>query len=82
MITGRHSGWIRVGTSLAFALTPFWPSGMLSTLGMPLALWAFFEYPQQGSFLEELFGPYTFTTLFKHRAWLFSSSLLQWAFFG
>ncbi|EUJ30277.1 hypothetical protein MFLO_10658 [Listeria floridensis FSL S10-1187] len=27
--------------SLTFALTPFWPSGMLSTLGMPLALWAF-----------------------------------------
>jgi hypothetical protein len=34
-------GMIRVGTALAFALTPFWPSGMLSTLGMPLALWAF-----------------------------------------
>ncbi|MBB5323075.1 hypothetical protein HNQ34_000152 [Anoxybacillus tepidamans] len=33
--------WIRIGVSLAFALTPFWPSGMLSTLGMPLALWAF-----------------------------------------
>ncbi|MBM7644142.1 hypothetical protein JOD45_000333 [Scopulibacillus daqui] len=33
--------FIRVGVSLAFALTPFWPSGMLSTLGMPLALWAF-----------------------------------------
>lgn len=32
---------ITVGTALAFALTPFWPSGMLSTLGMPLALWAF-----------------------------------------
>lgn len=32
---------IRIGTALAFALTPFWPSGMLSTLGMPLALWAF-----------------------------------------
>ncbi|WP_225989113.1 DUF6044 family protein [Peribacillus frigoritolerans] len=41
LVTGRQSGWIRVGTSLAFALTPFWPSGMLSTLGMPLALWAF-----------------------------------------
>ncbi|WP_370662577.1 MULTISPECIES: DUF6044 family protein [Peribacillus] len=41
LITGSRSGWIRVGTSLAFALTPFWPSGMLSTLGMPLALWAF-----------------------------------------
>ncbi|MFD6442285.1 DUF6044 family protein, partial [Peribacillus sp. NPDC060186] len=40
-VTGPQSGWIRVGTSLAFALTPFWPSGMLSTLGMPLALWAF-----------------------------------------
>lgn len=35
--------WIVLNTAaaLAFALTPFWPSGMLSTLGMPLALWAF-----------------------------------------
>jgi len=32
---------VRVFVSLAFALTPFWPSGMLSTLGHPLALWAF-----------------------------------------
>ncbi|MFT4412897.1 DUF6044 family protein [Fredinandcohnia humi] len=32
--------WIRIGVALAFSLTPFWPSGMLSTLGMPLALWA------------------------------------------
>ncbi|HWO98060.1 MAG TPA: DUF6044 family protein [Bacillus sp. (in: firmicutes)] len=32
---------IRVGVALAFSLTLFWPSGMLSTLGMPLALWAF-----------------------------------------
>lgn len=32
---------INVGVALAFALTPFWPSGMLSTLGMPLALWSF-----------------------------------------
>lgn len=32
---------IRVWVSLAFALTPVWPSGMLSTLGQPLALWAF-----------------------------------------
>jgi hypothetical protein len=38
-----HSSWgfIRVGVALSFSLTPFWPSGMLSTLGMPLALWAF-----------------------------------------
>lgn len=33
--------FVCVGVALAFALTPFWPSGMLSTLGMPLALWAF-----------------------------------------
>ena len=32
---------LQIGASLAFALTPFWPSGMLSTLGMPLVLWAF-----------------------------------------
>ena len=34
-------GIISVGVSLVFALTPYWPSGMLSILGMPLALWAF-----------------------------------------
>ncbi|WP_132746927.1 DUF6044 family protein [Scopulibacillus darangshiensis] len=35
------SSIILVGTALTFALIPFWPSGMLSQLGMPLALWAF-----------------------------------------
>ena len=40
-IKEKDGDWIRVWVSLAFALTPFWPSGMLSTLGMPLALWAF-----------------------------------------
>ncbi|RUS46129.1 DUF6044 family protein [Cohnella sp. AR92] len=40
-IKGPEVGLIRVGVALAFALTPFWPSGMLSTLGQPLALWAF-----------------------------------------
>ena len=34
-------GILRVGAALTFALTPFWANGMLSTLGMPLALWAF-----------------------------------------
>ncbi|MED3663200.1 DUF6044 family protein [Geobacillus stearothermophilus] len=41
VLPGERWGWIRIGASLTFALTPFWPSGMLSTLGMPLALWAF-----------------------------------------
>lgn len=40
-IQDKQGYWVRVGTALVFALTPFWPSGMLSTLGHPLALWAF-----------------------------------------
>ncbi|MCQ6276498.1 hypothetical protein JMM81_16415 [Bacillus sp. V3B] len=40
-LKGEEWGIIRIGTALTFSLTPFWPSGMLSTLGMPLALWAF-----------------------------------------
>ncbi|EUJ43387.1 DUF6044 family protein [Listeria riparia] len=38
--------YITIFVALAFALTPFWPSGMLSTLGMPLALWAFLNIRQ------------------------------------
>jgi Protein of unknown function (DUF6044) len=41
IIKDRKAYPITIGVSLAFALTPFWPSGMLSTLGHPLALWAF-----------------------------------------
>lgn len=39
----KEEGWefVNIGTALALAFTPFWPSGMLSTLGMPFALWAF-----------------------------------------
>lgn len=40
-LAGKEFYLIRIYGSLAFALTPFWPSGMLATLGMPLALWAF-----------------------------------------
>jgi hypothetical protein len=40
-IKGKYASLIITGAALTFALTPFWPSGMLSTLGMPLALWAF-----------------------------------------
>ncbi|MDR7000559.1 hypothetical protein J2Y67_003029 [Neobacillus niacini] len=41
LLPGDHWRFYQVSAALAFALTPFWPSGMLSTLGMPLALWAF-----------------------------------------
>jgi len=34
----RRLYWL---VAVLFAWTPFWPSGMLSTLGMPLSLWAF-----------------------------------------
>ncbi|MDC3418511.1 DUF6044 family protein [Aquibacillus salsiterrae] len=41
VVKEEDAALIRVGVALAFSLTPFWPSGMLSTLGHPLALWAF-----------------------------------------
>jgi hypothetical protein len=41
LLQGKQWQFLQIGCSLAFALTPFWPSGMLSTLGMPFALWAF-----------------------------------------
>ncbi|MDQ0415542.1 DUF6044 family protein [Mesobacillus stamsii] len=41
VIKQESDGFIRIVAALTFALTPFWPNGMLSTMGMPLALWAF-----------------------------------------
>jgi hypothetical protein len=41
LIKEKDYSLIQAGTALTFALTPYWPSGMLSILGMPLALWAF-----------------------------------------
>ncbi|MFE8699424.1 DUF6044 family protein [Cytobacillus sp. FJAT-54145] len=64
---------IRVGVSLTFALTPFWPSGMLSTLGMPLALWAFLNI-RQG---EKHWKNYLALTLLP----LYSSLVLGFFFF-
>lgn len=37
----NRTSFIQIGVSLTFALVPYWPSGMLGILGMPLALWAF-----------------------------------------
>jgi hypothetical protein len=41
LIKEKDYGLIQAGAALTFALTPYWPSGMLSILGMPIALWAF-----------------------------------------
>lgn len=35
--------YVVVWCAILFAWTPFWPSGMLSTLGMPLLLWAYWN---------------------------------------
>lgn len=68
-------GWefINIGVALAFAFTPFWPSGMLSTLGMPLALWAFLNI-RKG---EKLCKNYLVLTLLP----LYSSIVLGFFFF-
>jgi len=47
VIKQERQGFIRVAAALTFSLTPFWPNGMLSTLGMPLALWAFLNFRQK-----------------------------------
>ncbi|PLR77145.1 hypothetical protein CU633_12220 [Bacillus sp. V3-13] len=65
--------WIRVGVALTFALPPFWPSGMLSTLGMPLALWAFLNI-RSG---ESLWRNYLVLTLIP----FYSSIVLGFFFF-
>lgn len=41
VIKEENQGIIRVGAALTFSLIPFWVNGMLSVIGMPLALWAF-----------------------------------------
>lgn len=43
VVKGKHVAFIEIGVALLFALTPYWPSGALSILGMPLALWAFLK---------------------------------------
>ena len=64
---------IKIGSALAFALTPFWPSGMLSTLGMPLALWAFLNIRKH----EDTWKDYLVLTLLP----LYASIVLGFFFF-
>ncbi|MEH7524388.1 DUF6044 family protein [Bacillus sp. JJ1503] len=64
---------VNIGTSLAFAFTPFWPSGMLSTLGMPLALWAFLNIRKK----KEMWKSYLVLTILP----FYSSIVLGFFFF-
>ncbi|GAA0590464.1 DUF6044 family protein [Virgibacillus siamensis] len=43
-----HQPWITVGTALGFALLPYWPSGLLSIAGLPLALHVFLNIRGHG----------------------------------
>jgi hypothetical protein len=72
-IAQQNWTFLCVGVSLAFSLTPFWPSGMLSTLGMPLALWAFLNI-RKG---ERSWKNYAVLTLLP----LYSSFVLGFFFF-
>ncbi|WP_040203853.1 DUF6044 family protein [Neobacillus jeddahensis] len=71
----RGDKWLtfQIGSALAFALTPFWPSGMLSTLGMPFALWAFLNIRNS----EDTWKDYLVLTLLP----LYSSIVLGFFFF-
>lgn len=72
-IPQKEYHFIAVASALAFSLTPFWPSGMLSTLGMPLALWAFLNI-RKG---ERSWKNYAVLTLLP----LYSSFVLGFFFF-
>jgi Protein of unknown function (DUF6044) len=52
-LKAQEYGFIRVFAALAFSLTPFWPSGMLSTLGHPLALYAFLNIRNRDSSFKD-----------------------------
>ncbi|MED4204699.1 DUF6044 family protein [Neobacillus mesonae] len=73
LLPGERWITLNVAASLAFALTPFWPSGMLSTLGMPLALWAFLNIRNGEGTLKD----YLVLTLLP----LYSSIVLGFFFF-
>lgn len=42
------SQWIVTGVALAFAMLPFWPSGLLTIAGLPLALHLFLSIREHG----------------------------------
>ncbi|MCP3031631.1 DUF6044 family protein [Halobacillus sp. A1] len=48
LISGRSSSWISAGSALAFAMLPFWPSGVLTIAGLPLAFYLFLTIRKQG----------------------------------
>ena len=60
----KKKGHFRLLGIAGFCPDPFWPSGMLSTLGMPLALWALLNIEWE-VFLEGMGHAYSVTVLFE-----------------
>ncbi|WP_246206631.1 DUF6044 family protein [Virgibacillus ihumii] len=67
--------WITVGTALGFALLPYWPSGLLSIAGLPLALHIFLNIRKHGWNVRK----YNWVILFLLP--FFSSFILTFVFF-
>lgn len=70
-----HSSWITVGVALGFALLPFWPSGLLSIAGLPLALHIFLAIRKRGWAVPNYYWLILFLFPF------FSSFILTFVFF-
>ncbi|MFG6147780.1 DUF6044 family protein [Halobacillus sp. B23F22_1] len=48
VIRDFKGSWLTSGCSLAFAMLPFWPSGVLTIAGLPLAFYLFLTIRNQG----------------------------------
>ncbi|MFC3017784.1 DUF6044 family protein [Virgibacillus litoralis] len=66
---------ISVGAALCFALLPFWPSGLLSIAGLPLALHVFLTIREHGWNINKYYWLVLFLLPF------FSSFILTFVFF-
>lgn len=67
--------WIPAGAALAFAMLPFWPSGMLSIAGLPLILFVFLTIRKFGRQTPK--GYWAVLTIFP----FFSNFVLTMVFF-
>ncbi|WP_082233173.1 DUF6044 family protein [Halobacillus massiliensis] len=48
VIPENHHKWLSAGVALAFAMLPFWPSGVLTIAGLPLAFYLFLTVRKKG----------------------------------
>ncbi|GGB37805.1 putative membrane protein YkoS [Lentibacillus populi] len=75
LLKSEHKPLITAGAALGFALLPYWPSGLLSIAGLPLALHIFLTIRSQGKTAPK----YYWITLFLIP--FFSNFVLTFVFF-